>query len=185
MQRVIKLGGSLLQRPNLRQVIFDWLEKEPPATNFVIVGGGGIIDAVRDFDSVHTPDQELIHWLCVDLLSATQSLVASVFPEWVNITDRSTLLAFTARRQEQKTAIIAVKTFYSADQDHGLSRDWNTTTDSIAAALAVHVDADELVLFKSCEITHNDTKRMIKEGILDPTFEKISADVRKIRVVSP
>ena len=51
-RRVIKLGGSLLLRNSLRRDVLNWLSNQPPAKNIVIVGGGKIIDAVRDLDAL-------------------------------------------------------------------------------------------------------------------------------------
>ena len=48
--RVIKLGGSLLEDPHLRSRFAIWLARQIPANNVVVVGGGGLVDALRAID---------------------------------------------------------------------------------------------------------------------------------------
>ncbi|MEM7558752.1 MAG: hydantoinase/oxoprolinase family protein, partial [Planctomycetota bacterium] len=49
--RVVKVGGSLLDIPNLGDRLASWLSQQPRAVSLFVVGGGGLVDAVRDLDS--------------------------------------------------------------------------------------------------------------------------------------
>ncbi|MEE2936794.1 MAG: hypothetical protein VYA84_12460 [Planctomycetota bacterium] len=58
-----------------------WMSQQTPAETLCIVGGGKVIDAIRQLDGVHPGDPAMIHWLCVDSLQTTFHFVASWF-DW-------------------------------------------------------------------------------------------------------
>ncbi len=151
--RVLKLGGSLLARRDWPASLRSWLQHQPAATNFLIIGGGDIVEAVRELDGVHQFDAAFTHWLCIDLLSATLHVAKCLLPEVPVITQANELqLALNAARTQATSTLylVQVAAFYSQQATTPLlPENWNTTSDSLAAWLALLVAADELVLFKS------------------------------------
>ena len=81
-KRVIKLGGSLLNDAQVFQRFEAWLAEQPRAVNVVIVGGGAIVDAVRQLDQEHNCDPRGMHWRCIGLLSTTFELACECCPNW-------------------------------------------------------------------------------------------------------
>src|SRR5687768_2441503 len=79
--RVIKLGGSLLDWPELPATLRRWRQMQPPMRDLMIVGGGAWADLVRDAQASFRLDEEQCHWLCLRLMSVTARLAASMFPE--------------------------------------------------------------------------------------------------------
>ncbi len=79
--RVIKLGGSLLDWPELPAALRRWRQLQPPMRDLMIVGGGAWADLVRDAHVRYRLDEEQCHWLCLRLMSVTARLAASMFPE--------------------------------------------------------------------------------------------------------
>src|SRR5262245_59141995 len=51
--RVVKLGGSLLTWAEWPTACRRWLAMQPPRRTVLIVGGGGMVDAVRNWDRAH------------------------------------------------------------------------------------------------------------------------------------
>lgn len=80
--RVLKLGGSLLLIPDWPQRLQHWFAEHPAPMNFLLVGGGEIVESVRRLDAQHRFSVAFSHWLCVDLLSATARIAAQLLPEF-------------------------------------------------------------------------------------------------------
>lgn len=176
-RRVIKIGGSCLSRASFPDRFREWLNNAPPAENWIIVGGGECIDAMRDLAERFPLDSSAMHWRCVRLLRATYEILGELFPEWDAIDSSH---QFTARRVNMphvSTLRVAVDTFYFPPTDASaiapLPLGWETTTDSIAAYLAKEVSASELVLIKSCLTNSSDVFRLAEEGVVDEAFPHV------------
>ncbi|TWU55375.1 amino acid kinase family protein [Rubripirellula reticaptiva] len=184
MRRVVKVGGSLLLRPNLKDQLDRWIGSQSPAENLLIVGGGNLVEAVRELDAVHSLDSEEIHWLCVELLESTHRMVQQLSPAWKTV---STTIQFRGGVERgfsrDQTTLISVASFYHRYCGASLPEDWRTTTDAIAAYLAVCVNADELVMLKSCDVDPGRTlDQLIDDGVVDKATRLIAPHVRHIRV---
>ncbi|MDB4749796.1 hypothetical protein OAF83_02705 [Rubripirellula sp.] len=197
MRRILKIGGSMLLRDNLATAVNGWLDRHPADQTMVIVGGGKLIDAVRELDRQQPMNPQQVHWMCVDLLTITAKFAALCLacpliateadwntacqeraetgnwpsPHWP-VTNRPTVIA-PAVFYSKRTSIPAIK----------LPDDWRTTTDSIAGLLAHIADADELVLLKSCPIAPAMSYAQLAEaGIVDQAFPKVSTTLPSVRV---
>ena len=51
--RIIKLGGSLLDKTGMPAELHAWLARQQPAGNIIIAGGGRMTDEVREWDRRH------------------------------------------------------------------------------------------------------------------------------------
>ena len=149
--RVVKLGGSLLSDQETPQRIERWLESESALQvsgdlssmrNVWIVGGGELVNTVRDWDAKFSLEPESLHWLCVDLMDLNSRLLSAWFPAWP-IWDQQQGVP------GQSNQIFLTRDWLSQHENR-LPKSWATTSDSIAAAFADFVDAAELVLLKSC-----------------------------------
>lgn len=184
MRRVVKLGGSLLVREDLTDRLRQWHAAEPRGETLLIVGGGELIDAVRRLDRVRRGDPAEVHWRCVSLLQATFETVCEWFPDWASIV---TAAQFRQQLRDgfarDRPTLVSVSAFYRRDSAAGLPEDWRTTTDAIAAYLAHQVDADELVLLKSCEVDSSaDIADLAAPGIVDSAFPAAAEGLSKVTV---
>lgn len=186
MRRVVKIGGSLLLQPGLRTSINRWLAAQPPAQTLVIVGGGDLINAVRELDRAQPGLPADIHWLCVDLLRVTFQFTRDFFDHW-NVIDSAADLqrAIHDGSDSDQPALVSASVFYRPDNDYGLPHDWSTTTDAIAAALAVETVSDELVLLKSCLVDQSlSIQQLADTKVVDTALPLIADRVKSIRVES-
>lgn len=193
LKRVVKIGGSLLTTSHLGQRVQQWCNMQAPAMNLVVVGGGATVDAIRELASIHDYDDSLLHWLCVDLLETTYRLVAAQMPEWPALVHWDAVEDFLAANAHlsRATCLVRVGAFYTpevdAPLDGGLPHSWDTTSDSLAALLARRIDADELVLLKSCSVTTSgcgaeiDWERLAKLGVVDRAFPMAVEGIRSVR----
>ncbi|WP_168565661.1 amino acid kinase family protein [Crateriforma spongiae] len=181
MRRIIKIGGSLLCRPTLVADLRRYLNDQPPAHSLLVVGGGKMIDAVRELDGLRRLPSADVHWMCVDLLHATFQICRGWLAELDAIDRRNDLAQWLEQTQDvrntcpdPRTTWISPRAFYRREDDSGsLPETWATTTDSIAALLAEKTCADELVLLKSCDVeSEADVDRMTESGIVDAAFPR-------------
>ena len=186
MRRVVKVGGSLINRRDLTDALPRWFENHSPAENLVLVGGGSIVNAIREIDSIRPGETESTHWLCVDLLDFTFRLMASWF-DWPRVLDAEQLAeTVEVGFETARPTLVSVRSFYGPDRDHDnglLPSNWETTTDAIAALLALMVDADELVILKSCDVDSSlSFEQLAAAGIVDKAFPSAAERVQRVRL---
>lgn len=191
--RVVKLGGSLLTQAKLVPALSAWIEAQSPsAQTLVIVGGGEIVDAVRTLDQQSPLPPDQAHWLCIDLLRVTFRYTAQLFTQWQTIESTDELQSLLARPRPG-TNLVAVDAFYRRETpadwpkkwqtaSEMLPHDWRTTSDALAALLAVHAQAIELVLLKSCEVPQADIQELARRGIVDDAITRLADRIPEIRV---
>lgn len=171
-RRVVKIGGSCLEDPDLCAAMCGWLSDQPAAENFLIVGGGDCIEAMRALSRRFPLDPKEMHWRCVDLLDATWGIAGELFPDWIPIATPAELRLQRDTVPRPANYLVRVKAFYhrSSRDPQPLREGWETTTDSIAAFLARWIGASELVLIKSCPIPTLEPQALAAEGIVDAAF---------------
>lgn len=207
--RVIKLGGSLLDLPEIGVKLQQWLLGQPAAVNLIVVGGGEIVEAVRRLDQIHRFDPSQVHWWCVDLLTTTARIAAQQIPDCGLIVTRAELKYVleggSGHPAESATYTVVPSAFYARDFHDGifssqhespqawdLPQTWETTTDSIAALLGLLTRAGELILMKSVDPVGPNAAGQIgsayeiwaKLGLVDAAFPRIATSIPKIRWVN-
>lgn len=194
--RVLKLGGSLLSLPDIGWRTRSWLASQEPAENRIIAGGGEIVEAVRDLATVHPLPDDYWHWLCIDLLQSTFSLACRLFPDAdaVETTDQFLRLFDLGRDAKQNCAIVNPAAFYTKTNHRSLPlmlpESWDTTSDSIAALLARMLNAEELVLLKSCGPLEADyppaseSSRDPLDPVVDAYFDQAIEFIPRVRLVN-
>jgi aspartokinase-like uncharacterized kinase len=191
--RVVKVGGSLLDLPDLPLRINDWLAAQPAAHNVLIVGGGPLVEQVRRWhlgqrSAEKGPFEEVAaHWICIDLMSVT----ARIFHAWLPG------LKFTAemrmvKRRVQKAGETLFDVAKWMRREEGtlpgtpLPCQWEVTSDSIAARLAIVLSADELVLLKSSRPQTKDPRltSLAEEAYIDRMLPLLAAELPPLRMVN-
>ena len=180
--RVIKLGGSLLDVPDLAPTLRRWLARQPAMASVMIVGGGPLADVIREAFGRHGLSQEAAHWLCVRVLGVTAELVARLLPEarFVRRLD-DLLVASTLTILDPESFLRDEPRLVPSPLPHS----WDVTSDSIAARLAAILHADELVLLKSdLPPTGSTLCDAATASYVDPYFPFASAELPAIRCVN-
>lgn len=180
--RVVKLGGSLLDLPDLAERFRCWLAGEPAAKTVVLVGGGDMADVIRRAFAQHALSEEAAHWLCIRVLGVTAELLARLLPESL-LTDR-----WSAVDELPADLIVLDCQRFLKDDDcrpSPLPHTWDVTSDSIAARLAERLAADELVLLKSVSIAPDiSPAAAATAGLVDAYFPIAAAGLPCIRFVN-
>ncbi len=171
--RVFKLGGSLLEWPQLPAEFRRWRAQQSPAVEVLIVGGGGLAEAVRRLDAARRLDPVEAHWLCIRAMSLTASIVAS----WLDEARLVRSLGAIDRSQLAPLQILDAEPFLRQDAGRGgaLPCGWHVTSDSIAARAARLLEANELVLLKSTLPREVTSRRALGQaGFVDEYFATAS-----------
>lgn len=206
--RIVKLGGSLLDWEGTPRRIKQWLGQQTSAVNLWVTGGGKLVEEIRRFNQQFGIEQSKAHWICLDLMSINGRLLKSWFPDWrlcksqTEIADAlasghtTNLIVDFARWLEHWQQLLGNRMKQSR-----LTESWDVTSDSCAAYLADSLQADELVLLKSCQLNDssdqvvlagggNDNLRntqiedLTEQGVIDASFDQFAKKIPVIRLVN-
>ena len=197
--RVIKLGGSLLTLPDLRNRFHRWLNDQSPAINLLVCGGGELVEAIRQIDSAQQLETTFTHWLCIDLMKTTASLAAAILGIEHVIAEPNELSRFVSASPLNTLAVIQPTAYLSREANAAqpaelpaLPENWDCTSDAISAWLALKLDANELVLLKSTGVdnAHLQTPSLsqlndwARQGLVDTVFPSFAHRIAKVSVVN-
>jgi aspartokinase-like uncharacterized kinase len=187
MIRVVKVGGSLFDLPNLPHKLRAWLSAQPRAHHVLVAGGGDLVEQVRAWNREEPIDETAAHWMCVDLLTVTAHMLHAWLPEIPLVEDDRLL----CQRVGDDGATIFGPAPWMRHSEPGLPgqwlpTDWNTTSDSIAGRLAVALRADEFVLLKSDlpRSRSRELSALAAVGYIDPILAQMSHELPPTRLVN-
>jgi aspartokinase-like uncharacterized kinase len=189
--RVIKLGGSLLAMPGLKEKFRKWCQENPHPLSLIIVGGGEIVEAVRRIHDVSALPEEFAHWVCIDLMAHTARLAQQILGE-VHLYETMDALqqAFTSTANESASPIIALVQpgicFARELPRRGLPETWDVTSDTLAAAFSRLHAAEELVVMKSVDPPGDalQLRELARLGFVDRHFPDFAAGIETVRFVN-
>jgi|GEM_PF-73105 len=198
---IVKVGGSLLDLPDLPIRLWELIGRlEGPVA--VLPGGGPAADVVRDWAGRFELTESVAHWLAVDSLSLTARLVcdllnreggsrpstnagASIASSWKD--------ACRCSVRGQVSVLDARSLLRSIDDQFAveLPESWAVTSDSIAAALAIHFEVPQLVLCKSVGVPSDglfrdaelrDAERAASAALpVDDWFRHVASRLNEVR----
>ena len=172
--RIIKLGGSLLNRSEWPASLRRWLTTQSVMRNILLVGGGLAVDAVRLFDRAHALDPLTSHRAAVEALGLSLHMATTVLPQARVVTSIDAVedLSLTGNIEllDVRLFMQQEETYSGADR---LPHEWTATSDSIAARIAQVYGAGALVLLKSSLPTGcNNWETAAGSGFVDPHFPR-------------
>lgn len=174
-QRIVKLGGSLLVDDSTPARLRMFLERLPEAPTLIVVGGGAMVDAVRQLNQANAIHSEAAHWLSIRLMDETARIVAGWFDDWRCTDDFSDPCAVGVFKPNRWLSGNDVRDL--------LPQNWNVTSDSIAALLAKTLQASELILLKNCMIVSQDLAELGRSGVVDKGLDALGLENVLVSVV--
>ena len=173
---VVKVGGSLLSLPAWPERLAELiacLDFEPPAP-LLVVGGGRVVDGLREIDAARPRPPALMHDLAIDAMSLTARIVADALglPVVGTAADPGVLDASTWLRSTGRAA--------------RLPAGWHVTSDSIAALVAYETGRG-LLLAKRAPPPEgsDDLERLAAAGWVDAHFPLGAASLATIAWAAP
>jgi len=189
-RRVIKVGGSLFDDELLSFKLTRWLGQQSSATNVLVAGGGGLADTIREWARRFSINDVTAHWMCVDLLASSSTLLTVLLPEAVMAGSATLEDVWGARSGGQKLTVVFNPVTFLKQTEASLPgvqlpQNWSVTSDSIAARIAVCFRADELVLLKSIDVPIGASLQEVAEmEIVDDYFPQIAGAIQQVRFVN-
>ena len=182
---VIKLGGSLLDLPDLPVRLTNFLADFGRPHPIVLCGGGQSVDLIRKWDRLFNLGEEPSHWLALQALTVNSQVLAHAVPGLAYVTAISDFGRVWAAGETP--VYDAYRFILDADEQRSgsLPRRWRVTSDSIAARAASHLNAAEVVLLKSVTLPPRVSfEEAAREGWVDPHFPVVAREVERVTSVN-
>ena len=164
--RVVKLGGSLLETGKMFDCLKHILNSD--VQTIAVCGGGEFSNLVRNVQKKWQFDDVAAHEMAILAMQQTAIMCQNLQHEFVIV-----------------ASILKIKQHYfsiwSPDIKElnagNIKSSWEITSDSLAAWLAIQLNADELVIVKSCDIDSAMTVTELSERcIVDTEFSSFIAE---------
>lgn len=182
---VIKVGGSLLDWPELPAKLATYLERRAGQRVVLIAGGGPAADVVRRCDRVFGLGEERAHHLALQALDLTTHLLASLAIGLQAVDETSRIAAVW---DAGLTPVLAPRRFLEEDERgtiDAIPHSWDVTSDSIAAHVAHRLGAPSLVLLKSAPLPCSATpESAARAGLVDPYFPTVAQRLEQVLLVN-
>jgi aspartokinase-like uncharacterized kinase len=180
---VIKVGGSLFDWPELPGRLTALVDDQRTANSRIVLiaGGGPAADFVRQLDRTFALGDVPAHHLAVRTLDLTAHVLAALVPGLVVVDAPPALDSAWAQGMAPVFAPYRWLDQTERRRAEPLPPSWDVTSDSIAARLAVELDAAALVLLKSTPLPHGtDRRAAARLGLVDPHFPDVSSGLSRV-----
>ncbi len=183
---VIKIGGSIIRKGLLKQVLTSITHLSHENDTIVITGGGGLADEIRNYDKSYGLDKSSSHFLAIKTMDLNSELVESLDKKFKAV---KTL----QRSSKEKIPVLKTEKIL---RDSDIPHSWEVTSDSISLFVAEEIGAKHLLLIKDVDGIYGKDKKIIKEinsenldklesSCLDKYFPKVKTEkVCKTFIVS-
>lgn len=164
---IVKLGGSLLTMPDLAERLDAVVTLLLPRRVLIIVGGGAAADEIRRLDGVACLTATQAHWNAIASMTFNAGMLSRVSGCLPVVSNR--INADTAW-QKRSAVLLDTTAFLRAElvqHSRSLPESWSVTSDSIAAFVALHWPAKQVVFCKSCDLTRPHLEELCQDGLLD------------------
>ena len=179
---VVKLGGSLLTLPDLAERLQAVVQLLHPQKVLIVVGGGAAADEIRRLDDVAGFTATQAHWDAIAAMTFNAGILSRVsgcLPMVANRTDADTAW-------QQLHAVLLDSAAFLREEltqhSRSLPETWSVTSDSIAAFVALHWPAKQVVFCKSCDFMAPHTERLCQDGLLDEWFPNLATPLQQFGV---
>jgi 5-(aminomethyl)-3-furanmethanol phosphate kinase len=177
---IVKLGGSLARERQFAR----WMEalRQYRGGAIVVPGGGPFADCVRDAQKYMRFDDAAAHRMALLAMEQYAIACASSFPDALLVSDEAQLRLIG----EGRMAFWLPNRMALAADD--LPDNWQVTSDSLAAWLAMRLDAPALILVKSVDAKTDPVTAdaLVEREIVDSLFARFAVRTNaEIRLAGP
>jgi len=171
---VVKLGGSLIQSPELKNWL-DTLVKISDGQLLIVPGGSLFADAVRTAQQYTQVSDATAHQLALLAMDQYGLLLAGMNSHLVTA---SSELEIAERGWQHRAIVWLPSHMVLADED--IAQNWQVTSDSLSAWVAEKINAAHLVIVKSADLSAYQNKMnietLVEAQVLDQAFPEFAAN---------
>jgi len=170
---VVKLGGSLLGTPELSAWL-DMLARQSDGRVVIVPGGGSFADTVREVQRDSAFDDATAHHMALLAMEQYGLVMKSLQPELATASSELEI----AERGWQHRAIVWLPS-HMVLADDAVPKNWDVTSDSLAAWLAAKIGAESLMLVKHVDHLSETMPLALltAAGLLDNAFGQFAASL--------
>jgi 5-(aminomethyl)-3-furanmethanol phosphate kinase len=163
---VIKLGGSLLGSNELQQWL-NLIAQHGDGKVIIVPGGGMFADAVREAQRQTGISDHAAHHMAVMAMDQYGLLMKDLN---VDLATASSELELAERGWQHRGIVWLPSKMICADE--GIPANWQVTSDSLAAWLAIKMNALHLVIIKSTlpDARESSALELAQQGLVDEYF---------------
>ncbi len=177
--KVIKLGGSLEQSRQLIDCL-NYIANNVKDNIIIVPGGGLFADHVRKSQQQWQFNDVIAHEMAILAMQQMALLFHSLQPNFQCLNTIKDI-----QSQIKKSAKIIWSPKISELNKAGIQASWDVTSDSLAAWLAMQLQANQLSLIKATNVSDTNIAQLIKLGIIDKEFSSFIENVSfKIEIIS-
>ena len=159
---VLKLGGSLMQSKELIFFLKNIFSQTNNSTCIVVPGGGKFAEGIREMQKEFKFSDEVAHKMA--LLSMKQ------YAFFLKGLHNNIKIIKDVKKIEENNNSYLWSPDYLLENDELIPQNWYFTSDSIALWLAIHIEADKLIMIKSKKIIFDQSN--INDHINKKDFDK-------------
>ncbi|MDR2204331.1 MAG: hypothetical protein LBE76_08605 [Nitrososphaerota archaeon] len=159
---VIKIGGSLTQKPEALKILCQKLDQLASKHQIIVIPGGGkFADCVRETDKHFSLTNTTTHHMAILGMNQYGLLLANLIPN-----SQTTDNIKEAKNTKEKIVIFLPSKFMNSNKK--LPETWEITSDTIAAYIAKKLQANKLVLIKDVDgIFTNNPKKNTQSKLIE------------------
>jgi 5-(aminomethyl)-3-furanmethanol phosphate kinase len=186
---VVKLGGSLFDWPQFPRrfgAFLPTLDADGSSERLILIAGGGpAADVIRVLDELHRLGDEIAHRLALQAMELSAHILSALVPRAVAVRDLDGLRSVWSAGS---IPILPPSLVWDEIESSGkdvLPMSWDTSSDSIAARIAVHLAADRFILLKSAPLPDGtDRHQAAGLGLVDPLFPIVARSLARVEYVN-
>ena len=169
---VVKIGGSLFSTSGWQHAVQSIITHESLSNHSVVIlaGGGALVDGLRVIDANSSLPPPLMHYLALEAMGVTAQLLSATLK-----------VPLAAEETGASPIVLDIR---KRDAIGSLPHSWDTTSDSIAAAIATSTES-ALLLVKSTPPPTDDFECLASTGWVDQSFQTACIDLEDIRWAAP
>lgn len=181
---VVKVGGSLFDLPDLKPRLRRFVRNLKASRLLLVPGGGEPADYIRKLQPLHGFSEKRSHDLALAAMSFQGRILAEFFPRAPLAELPEEMAAAWASAKLPILEPTFMLELIELAHEVRLPKDWSFTSDSVAAAVAVYLQADKLILLKSCTAKPNrGWKELAADGVVDPQFPRLAGKLPCVQLV--
>jgi len=174
---IVKLGGSLLDLPDLSERLIRFIHHVSTRRILIITGGGAAADVIRRLDHSHALTPQAAHWAAIGAMSHNAEVLIRLNQPFLKLARTRT--AAEDIWSSGACAVLDSAAFLQHEPlADAIEASWDVTSDSLSAWIAHHWPAATVILAKSCDAPDHSITALRETGLVDQQLPDFSVGLQ-------